>query len=1229
MILVVALLGILFVAGAAFLQSVTFQARTVRADKDERAVTAGLEAIDALSRDLLTKRWLDGDGAPYVPPPDIDDPINPGLDESREVVTKVGERLPYRLQAPAYGVSLGLDPLLASTEPFESTDEGLYTVPTDLNRALLGFEQPQVPQLDIGLPPRIGDWATRIDRARAQWAGAANYPEFDPAPDLRLSDADGDGVADSVVVVIGDPASTTDLQQQVGEILEQWFPATLRESLAEQLRASDVPPGDNRLYLSLRVIDHGGMVNATCTHPYLVNEVINDWNDPPRAAKFNHGEYLYFTPTAYQPEIEERALRYRNILPARSLAASALQTELYGFRSDPNPVTLYAFAPGGGVGGTLDSHRWWPFDPDLETGSGLRYRILFDASPTVGDPYNADDAMAYDRRHLLTTVSYDDLLIRGVRFPRHPGLGNNKSGRDIVEWMRSSDMRGKPDLRRYRDNYPDTLTGGSLGEEYPDDGSDPIVGDAIDPRVGRLQLSIPDLERFLLDKGGPGTTIDNFRTRLKLPDQYHFVGMIYDTFWLMLWNHPDLDGDGTYTPWDSANPKTTDDWERARLAASLTANFIDFADSDDEPTYIQLLDNDGNPVPYYAIGMERQPYITEVYTNVVKALDGDGVETGEAALTSVFALELYNPYTTPLSLDGYILTDESTVSSLETEYGEVGVRLNRISDFHLDGITIPAGGFQVFHGFGTAPTIPGGTTPEPIDGNIAFDHNSILTLRRQVTIPDGSGTSPKYDYAVDRIESESSAESYTRQAESSPGDSGNLGKRGHAVSLQRDTSIDATKTPPVLNWRFVVPRLTRFNADAGPSGNSIHTLGQNNMTLPDTVDASIRPVQVDFANRGSLTAAYPTTGSLLLLMRHANELDLTNGANPQSDPFNHVLYRRRDGNGNRISVKGLIHDYDQIDNGRMPVFDVGLPSGPGELAGSRPYYHKLRTPRDGKAQGVEALPWGQFVFDYFTALPLYRNWERDDDFEQPAVDQGGLRVRGRINIGTASWKVLAGLPLRPLDQFPAPFQSRMEVSYTRDLGWSMSALQSDSIRIGHELAKAIVAYRDAREVPHDCNVGGGTDCSYDYRDRVTENPSTQYLAGVRPGRGFLTVGELANIRRGADSSSGSGPGGIARFDYGSVGSVDASDNPTEDYVTAVGLLVGLGDWVTTRSHVFTIYGTLRGPDSGTDESIAEADAKAIRFEETVNRLPTLFDSRAPFDRIGERFVGKYGGAQAD
>jgi hypothetical protein len=216
-----------------------------------------------------------------------------------------------------------------------------------------------------------------------------------------------------------------------------------------------------------------------------------------------------------------------------------------------------------------------------------------------------------------------------------------------------------------------------------------------------------------------------------------------------------------------------------------------------------------------------------------------------------------------------------------------------------------------------------------------------------------------------------------------------------------------------------------------------------------------------------------------------------------------------------------------------------------------------------------------------------------------------------------------------------------------------------------------VAYRDARRIPP-AGPAGVVETG-DFRGRDPGNAAVfppppgggDFRVGeFRRGSGFLSVGELANVRSPDVHYSSSDTGGSSfdpyansdgdemnrwRIDGSAIGRKyddpafapkDAGGNPligypAEDYVHAVGLLVSLGDWVTTRSNVWTVYGTLRGDtqaavDSGMPalQAISEINRRAIRFEETVDRLPSALKPGTPPRRIGARTVGAYNDTRA-
>jgi hypothetical protein len=332
--------------------------------------------------------------------------------------------------------------------------------------------------------------------------------------------------------------------------------------------------------------------------------------------------------------------------------------------------------------------------------------------------------------------------------------------------------------------------------------------------------------------------------------------------------------------------------------------------------------------------------------------------------------------------------------------------------------------------------------------------------------------------------------------------------------------------------------------------------------------------------------------------------------------------------------------YEQIDNGRMPVFDTGLlshidPSDQGTAALDQP----------GE---VTSLPWGQLVFDYFTALPLrsegpYYMAPGVGDFQLdesagPRVDMDGLRVHGRIDINAAAWKVQAGLPLMPADDLPEVYRSKVSL---------FAQLNDDGDKaapIDDELAKSIVAYREVRGIRElDSSTTG------DYGTTAVDGEGKGLGRGwnmshvpFRRGSGFMTVGELANVRHRQatvepDGFPGAGIVGYSKYRMDS----GALDWPVaqQDYVAAVSKLVALGDWVTVRSHVFTVYGVLRGEEDASIEvpgdwqeqerlQVEDVNSRAVRFQETVDRLPMFMGERVP-TRIGERVIARYGDVQSD
>ncbi len=748
----------------------------------------------------------------------------------------------------------------------------------------------------------------------------------------------------------------------------------------------------------------------------------------------------------------------------------------------------------------------------------------------------------------------------------------------------------------------------------------------------------------------------------------------------------------------------------SRTAASLTANMIDFADADDVPSRVAIrdlefttkclggtnhylpcsvdadcpsgacrnltgrdidLDPDTDGVQgIYVYGLERQPYITEVAT-----LADD---TNPLVPLVGRAVEILNPYAQSILANNAANNEEYFLYEVDP-----GLPLSSAHIVPLTGLLQGTAGtppqpFTTFYSAdddNRAADLFGGTVPAAgavrLNGldALKFKNGWHLYLVRRAYYP---GDVNPTDIVVDQFLVK--------------GDNLNLiGKESTDVS-------DSAIPPPAL-FLFSVGRVvkdfpTLWTATVGvqrEGDQEAATLGNWNVNLPDP---TLHPVEIQFANTGNygpriisttfVNAAFPTTGSLSLLMRHANR-SINDSVPPSTPPPGLTTVRVENlafttalnkietptlraesppGSGIYPSFPDLkIENTGQIDNGRLPLFDTGKDFG-GVI--HRQYAHHLPpqmfkrwdpvphldptdplyglTTTNPLPGDLNTLPWGQLVFDYFTALPLSNpgpyvgvpdlDGDGNPDIglpeSQPRVDRDGARVHGRINLNAAPWTVLSGLPLVPMNRFPLDVRQRvaerLEIN-PADYGVAYS--------IGPELAQAIVAYREARALSG-ADPANWTGSYGDGLPATGISPTANNIyprgwtsvdPAARRGTGFMGIGELANVRHPGAFVANPPTTFPYRVDY-QVIDPGASDKNAQNFIDAAAVLIALGDWVTVRSQVFTVYGQIRGePAAGSTNPVQDADSRAIRFQETIDRLPTLFGEPVP-RRIGERAASK-------
>ncbi len=1086
--------------------------------------------------------------------------------------------------------------------------------------------------------------------------------------------------------------------------------------------------------MNVRVESHGGKVLLDPrTHPALLAQVFH-----PRDT-YNEVN-LPWGNLDLSPRTSEGELRRRRFLP-KLLDVTQLPASDIRFYM---PWTL------GYNRRVLDQDQfgaphWWPFDNTVKEDADwakmlvpgtARTDVRID-SPTTWTPLYDQNADTYDRRHLVTTASSDDVL---------------RPWRD--------EKRLQVEFPPTSLNYPFAVFYDILNPSTPNDAAYGVLSGDLKFNGERLraQFSLRDVLE-VQGSVAPYSGTASYRRAMQLTA--YFLAMIQHT---------------TVPGSDALAPTAEQLEEQFRTAAQLAVNTLDFADSDQIPTCFQyVVDWDGalgaDPVNYSFVGVEKQPYITEAYAKVVYEPQGPGFATWQPdpSPESIYAVELYNPYDVPVSLTEYelLVKDSAGGTSLTVDLGLMAAALPAIpKDFFSIGsppVPVPANSipphqYVVIANRADDQAIDPDPLPVFIQKAVA-DGSQGTNLVSQTLVPalDQFKIKPGESIVLRRKAGtigvlNSAAPQAPPVTAGSPSQEvdvlkpvglGNLDGKWAAGPdtssrtpadandrLVRDSSLQRLKEgtgcgtcssgKPPVDWYFTLSRQVTFplpwcedpeypdpaipkplttDKTRAPQHNLLGTSSwQSHIVIGDpaiypavdktnqqVVDLelagyrvsydtkggtiapanppqdfplifdhklagdgsdptkllSVSPFPVLIADRGvdpdtGGTIAFPTTGTLLLVTRHAHER-IDKGAGLFEDaPVSVVATKRTpvDGDSNSRTWKidpswsVFLPAMQTIDNGHLPVFDSSQICK--DFAGGR---------------GRINSPWGQLVFDYFTALPLEERaqtaalWGLGNPLENyPVVSsQDGTKVLGRINVGVAPWWVLDGLPVLPdwykdaavmanavdslpvpelqanrLDPAPYAVGDRAGAWFTHKLTdewYGDSTLRSaypipltnvtlprppaGYPSISPRLAKYMVSYREER--PFDANIDAS-----------------------KPNRvGFASVGELCNIMpqvRFENTTVNFGPGvSLTNPTLAELRVQIRTDDLTKPfgylgYLQMVAPIVRIEDWVTVKSHVFTVYATLQ---STTTPPVS------LRTQVTVDRTQCLVNPTDLPERITE------------
>ncbi|MBP7933086.1 MAG: hypothetical protein KA354_00445 [Phycisphaerae bacterium] len=1083
MILVVGVLAMLFIVGSTLLIVSRFERQTARTAEVGKSIDAVAKtilepAISALREDVVGK-----DGTPY----------NRGWGAETSVIEDYGDLAGLWSGSSVNAQTLVRegDLLLSSAEP--------YLAGLGSNGKIWALFASSWPVDNVDIATLQATSGLRPGANKITGVGLTRGP---------VRDADGDGLQDSM---------------KTGDV-------------------NSVGLFGDSYEADLRVLPHGGMVLLDRqTAPTLLDQVFH--------AEDGFGanpSSLFLDKKVVLGATDEAAIRRRFMLP-KSLGKNANGTDVTPSQLALNnvihwlPVTLGYEAPSGASSViTGRTPHYWPLDNspaggDPADSDWCQLRLTPSDEGRAESTYTASKD-TYDRRHLVTAFSSDDILR-----PNRDEQGRFEKGVNVADPTYRDFYRGlyyilNPDPANAV-NFPANAVGrvGSVLDGVP--------GNSLEFNTAGLRTAF-SLRDVLVPVYSGSTFVETPSYRRVEQLMAYYLAMIQHTT----------------VPGTHVDPTEAQLRQQIHLAAQLAVNTVDFADDDTALLAVSEW-GAGAAVPYAyklqastyfewpagapvvkVFGVEKQPYLTEAYARVVITVDTTQIPLAWNANRddgrSVYAVEIYNPYDEELSLSGlelqvnndvagaiklvdvvttpsktiaprsYLVIMSSTASDqavkvINSINGDPNLAVPAVVNknvFQATGFKIGAGqpvqlvrnGLRIVDVSG----VGGGSLRVVIDEMMPTDPGAGV-------IPAGVPQLPATRWAGEWDTSDAKIKSPT----------------GASDLLVLDTSLQRPKEPagePPQHWYFTLGRQVLFplNYDADPltrlgvgEGRMQHNLLNSHpmsaagflpkLSERDSLPYSPAPKKVVCDNQwlawrealgiqlGEASAsgalafspfvkppdnavkvylpakaplapfpivtsdrgidpytggciAFPTTGTLLLVTRYAHRQDVASGI---QTPATVAATQSPPGTGRQVFGQLV-----QVDNGHLPVFDTD----------------QRAMDLDGQ-KGRFSGPWGQLVYDYFTALPLeelvrplpkaltgaaadsmgmvdsldyaaayggayafaaydatgvlrcsYPRVEPVEDAASPL----GPKVSGRVNVNLAPWWVLDGLPVLP-DAIPS------------------------------------------------------------------------------------------------------------------------------------------------------------------------------------------------------------------